>query len=148
MTRMLISSALMIVLLVQLGCRRPGPEVIIGQLDDTGRVRFVRSWSGKAAMLQKLTMWRVADSEPVCIVTADPTVGPTASSWRYGEEFDRSYRVAGCDKVEPGVYRLEFMSMTAATEVTLGICEVCMDRDGKMSFGSPSCKKGTCAAIH
>jgi hypothetical protein len=124
-----------------------GPERTIGQIDGIGRIRFVLSWHQQPAMLDELIMRREADGEPVCMLTADPKTGGTTNTWRYGEQPD-NYEVGGCDTLEPGVYRIEFRSRKHGDAVAYGGCQVCVDRESKISFGTPTCNKGSCVSVH
>jgi hypothetical protein len=141
------AAALVILILIMGHHTTGGPERTIGQIDGTGRIRFVLSWHQQPAMLDELIMRRKSDGEPVCILNANPKTGGTTSTWRYGEEPEH-YEIAGCGTLESGVYRIEFQSRKHGTTYAFGGCEVCMDKQGKISFGAPTCNKGLCVSVH
>ena len=99
-------------------------------------------------MLDGLTMRRASDGEVVCIVSADPAAGADASTWRYGENPGKNYKVEGCDALKAGIYRIEFSARKYGAAHAFGMCEVCVDGEGKLSVGEDQCKKGTCKAVH
>jgi hypothetical protein len=143
-----IQANLIIFVLCLVGCRPGSPERVIAQVDITGKLTFVFSRTGRPAVLDTFTMRRSANGEVVCVVEATPPGGGTSSMWRFGEKLGNGYKVEGCD-VAPGagVYRVEFRAHNYGQAFAYGVCDLCVDSDGKVSFGKTSCSKGMCKSV-
>ena len=126
------------------GCHSGGPERVIAQIDGAGNLTFAFSHTGRPAMLLEFSMRRSADGEVVCMVEAASAKAGTSSAWHPGEKPGSGYRVEGCNALEAGVYRVEFRAHKYGEAFAYGVCDVCVDSDGKMSFGKAGCNKGTC----